>query len=884
MLRSNDTAFSLALFGAAWVLLGCGPDAPPGDAGPGDAGPSTCDAVLELALGDPVGHPDPLGVGAGEARAGRITTPGVLPPFPSNLEVWESGDYLLANEHVAMTIEDAGASQLYDPWGGRPTGVARVEDGALVEVADFGEILLLVGRYTVMTTAVTVLADGSDGGPAVVRASGPLRPLPFFQEITRSIVPDEYDDLEGAIDYELAPGAHHVDVYVSILSRRTRQTRTPFGLHGFMFTERMPVFAPVAGFATNDMPDEIPYLAFVDPAAQSYLFESPSGPLTAGVNESGFVSRLGDGERYEPCAVTRVHRARLTFGHGLDAAMAARATDRGEPLVRISGVVRDAAGAPAADVLVHVTRGPADYVTRSRPTGADGAYEVHVPPGADVMLEPTRLGDARVAPVTQASLADATVDLALAPAGTISVRVLDELGEPIPARIQILPGPGAVVPAAPPGTHGAPRVGGGRAGIALSTDGTATLRAPVGQWRVVASHGYEYELAEAPASLLAEGATASVDLVLARAVETTGVMCADFHIHTRRSNDSGDDETYKVRGAVADGLEIPVRSEHEYVADFSDVIARLGMQDWAYGPGSIELTSMQIWGHMGVFPLEPDPGAINGGAPLWQRFPMPGTPDVPVETLEPPEVFDAVRARPEAPVVIINHPLGGTNYFGWVGYDPVTGMVDRPEGWDEEFGLVEIFNDADWVGARGGTVRHWLSFLDRGRRIFAVGSSDSHGLLSSPVGYPRTCLEVGTDDPRMLTPNVLRDALAAGHTTVSGGIYVDASVGTAGPGDEVGGLGVRTSVHVRVQAASWVDVDELVVVVDGEERETIPILPGDADPTNPAIRFEQDLDVDVASGADGSYVIVAAYGDSPLEPVHPGRIPFGVTNPIFLAP
>ena len=236
------------------------------------------------------------------------------------------------------------------------------------------------------------------------------------------------------------------------------------------------------------------------------------------------------------------------------------------------------------------------------------------------------------------------------------------------------------------------------------------------------------------------------------------------------------------------------------------------------------------------------------------------------------------------PLVIVNHPLGSTNYFSWAGYDPVTGMVERADGWDDGFGLVEIFNDTDWRRARSGTVRYWLTFLDRGRRVFAVGSSDSHGMVSSPVGYPRTCLEVGTDDPRALSPNLLRDTLAAGHATISGGIYIDASVGTAGPGDEVTGAGVRATLHVRVQAASWVDVDELVVVVDGAERETIPILPGDADPTNPAIRFEEDLDVDVASDADGSYVIVAVYGDSALEPVHPGRIPFGVTNPIFLVP
>jgi hypothetical protein len=28
--------------------------------------------------------------------------------------------------------------------------------------------------------------------------------------------------------------------------------------------------------------------------------------------------------------------------------------------------------------------------------------------------------------------------------------------------------------------------------------------------------------------------------------------------------------------------------------------------------------------------------------------------------------------------------------------------------------------------------------------------------------------------------------------------------------------------------------------------------------------------------------VLAAYGDRALDPVHPGRIPFGVTNPIFI--
>ena len=32
----------------------------------------------------------------------------------------------------------------------------------------------------------------------------------------------------------------------------------------------------------------------------------------------------------------------------------------------------------------------------------------------------------------------------------------------------------------------------------------------------------------------------------------------------------------------------------------------------------------------------------------------------------------------------------------------------------------------------------------------------------------------------------------------------------------------------------------------------------------------------------GSFVVIAAYASGTLEPVHPGRAPFGVTNPIFL--
>ena len=143
-------------------------------------------------------------------------------------------------------------------------------------------------------------------------------------------------------------------------------------------------------------------------------------------------------------------------------------------------------------------------------------------------------------------------------------------------------------------------------------------------------------------------------------------------------------------------------------------------------------------------------------------------------------------------------------------------------------------------------------------------------------------IRVGTDDPQALTASGVRDQLAAGHTSVSGGIYVSANIGAARSGDTTTGAGSPQQVDVTIQAATWIDVDAIDVVVDGETVDTIPVMPGDADPTNPAIRWRGQIPLQVS--ATGGFVVIAAYAQRALDPVHPGKIPFGVTNPIFVTP
>ena len=726
------------------------------------------------------GHASPLDIGAGEARAGRILAE-QLPPTALGLAVWAGGDFVLANEKIALVIEDVGPSDLYDPWGGRPVGVASVAGGALTQPADFGEFFVLTGRYTVVTQEVTVLNDGSDGAAAVVRAAGFLAPLPFFESITGAILRDPFDGVFAAIDYVLEPGADHVDIRVNYFSPKSNGNVVNVIMHGFMYAKRMRSFAPRIGFAADAQLAD--YLGFIDEDATSYAYEVPGEQLGTGIAQSGFTSNINDGFDIPGCEVmTRDHARLIIGGPGLDGLIQAVARTQNETLRSISGVVRDSAGAPAPGVRVHAETASGDYVTRAL-TGQDGSYELHVASGSAVNLTAFRRGDTIVGPVS-VETGTATADFDLLPGGSVHIVAADAgAGTPLPVRVQVLPSGASIAPT-PPQNFGELAIVGGRAQVEFPTNGDTTLRLPVGDWEVVVSRGYEYEIHREVISIT-EGATVEVQADLERVVDTTGLMCADFHIHTVRSADGARTALDMAASGIGDGLDVLARSDHEYISNFEPAIAALGLETFAFGIASVEMTSLETWGHMGVLPIEPVPGAVNAGTPKWQRFPSAADPDVELELLNPRDVFAAVRQRPEGSRLIINHPTGSLNYFGYAGFNDETGIPANPEVWDEQFTTIEAFNGGSFVDNRNGSVKAWFALLNSGRPVSAVGSSDAHGLSGEGTGYPRTCLRVGTDDPRALTPNSVADATTQGRSIVSGGVYVSASVSGASSGETV---------------------------------------------------------------------------------------------------
>lgn len=831
-----------------------------------------CELDQSFEIGDD-GSSTPLAAGPGEVRAGRIAADD-LPDFPFGLGTAAAGDFVIANDHFALIIEDVGDSDLYDPWGGRPVGITSVENGQMTEASNFGELFILTEGQTIITERVSVVNDGTNGEAAVIRAEGRFGPLPFTNLVLSGIYRGDYSDMRGAIDYVLEPGSEFIDIYVRYKSPREFTADVASAVHGFMYTKRMRRFTRGLGFEPGGAVEEI---AFIDEKGPSYTYSRPGDIFESGVAVSGFAANLAEGFPIAGCDETVRHHARLTVGApGVNGMVQALADVEGTTLREISGTITDANAATVEGVRVHATLADGTYLSRAT-SGADGTYSLHVPADSAPTITTFRRGYPTA--TLDLSSSDQTASLQLAATGNISVTTVDEdTGNALPVRIQVLP-TNQEIPSVPEHFGEEAQVP-GRLHVEYSMDGTANLQVPVGEWEVIVSRGYEFELFSEIVNVGANE-TANVAAVLEHAVDTTGELCADFHIHTMRSADSGDVVELKVRSAVADGLELPVRSEHEFAADFKEEISTLGVEDFAYGVASVELTTMLYAGHFGIVPTVPDSSKRNNDAPAWQKFASEEFPERELETLNPPQILEEVRARPEAPAVIVNHPRGPGNYFDYVGFDPVTGMVANPEHWDEEFTMVEVFNDSSWQENFAVTVADWLGLLAIGRRIAAIGSSDSHGIASSPVGYPRTCLALGTDDPTTLTDNMVRDTAGAGASTVSGGVYVTASVNGVGPGGEAAGLGAAATLHVRVQAAAWIDVDSIDVVVDGVVS-TIEILPEDADPVNPANRFEKDIAIDVSTNPN-AYVIVAAYGDEDLAPVHDGRIPFGVSNPIYLS-
>jgi hypothetical protein len=336
-------------------------------------------------------------------------------------------------------------------------------------------------------------------------------------------------------------------------------------------------------------------------------------------------------------------------------------------------------------------------------TKADGVFELSLPAGRWCTRSASQ--GRPLGPLVPLEMKgrDAFLEVVAVPTGHIDAVALDEAGVPQPSKITVVgthPFAGADknpreflfdLKAGEPWrtTDFVPDADGDadtRRYIEDSgfTDARGRLRMRVrpGTYEVYISRGPEYEVDRRTVTV-EPGGNARVQGVLRRTVKTPGYLSADLHMHARGSIDSGLDYTLRVQSIAAEGLEVVVATDHNYISDYEPFIIASGLQPFIKSIIGLELTTFEA-GHFNGFPLRYDVETASRGSFEWQDR-APGV------------IFEQLRQMgtlpPDDTIIQVNHARDSLlGYFSQHNVNPFSAEASLPfqnvTGTDRIFGAI----------------------------------------------------------------------------------------------------------------------------------------------------------------------------------------------------
>lgn len=504
---------------------------------------------------------------------------------------------------------------------------------------------------------------------------------------------------------------------------------------------------------------------------------------------------------------------------------------------------------------------------------------------------------------SDASIPDVVVD----EPGRIEVTVVDAGGKPLVAELVLIPSSPTAASEVSGSEYGefryarcAPYLGPPHGGspacnrVLVGPSGTVTFNAPSGHFRLFATHGPFWSLAEKRIEVQA-GKTVSAELALAPLdVLPEGVLSADFHVHSGASFDSNLPQRDRALSFVAAGVDVAVATDHDVVTSYEAALLDLGLADRVKVIPGVETTGEilflkppgadipKVVGHFNFWPLGYDASLPRNGAPDDER-------------LEPAELFDRVEPLYTGKgVAQLNHPFADddlgrdTGYFTAVGWDPRRRIPDHDDGTPggqlarkPSGGRSNLSYDAQEVMngySLEGFLRYrtaWHSLLGQGLVRAGTANSDSHSLTAEALGYPRN-LVLGGHSLSAFDLERFDDDVRNGRMVGTNGpvlvVCVEALDGScAGPSLTGFSPKVGAKVRVQVRAAPWIPVEEIRFVVNGRVAKKLPksalTQPSGREGPPLIIRFDGEIPLaDLLAGWSGGDAWLVVEAGLPLPP------------------
>lgn len=782
--------------------------------------------------------------------AGRITQERDLLVGPH--AVGGMGDWYLANDKIQLVIDDVGNQNGVAPSGGTVVDFVRRDapDDVLNQI--YQVFMLSPGLPLIYDSIAAETTDAS----ATIRVKGHVYVTGSDgTTLTQAVA----DTLHAETAYTLLPGDATVHVTTSLTN--TGKT-TVSGLATlsdiFVWGNRgLNPFEPYRGRGFTHLGLNIAnpigalgsYLyvgarAEADPRI-SYGTVAPSLPngLITGVNTEQF-SALGQSPFYAKpfgpgATLTYARRYLVGAERTIEsiAEQALRILNKEAPAVvpSFGHLAGRLVGLPPGREAEVTAQLPADELgakpINSTTVNSDGGFFLTLPPGTyQLRISIGALPTQTVGPfVVTAGTITPLADLAAPSFATLTFTVRCDSAT-LPIRLTL---------------HGVggtpePKLGPTYSGIvcnniAYSLDGTGTIAVEPGTYDVYASRGLEYTLAHQTVTLTA-GVTTPVAFDLFHVVTTPGYLSGDFHVHSSASLDSSLDAISRVIAFAGEAVEVLVATDHDYLTDLGPTVHSLGLDAQIATMVGVETTGFvpvpntlpNTIGHNGSWPLTVSPTAPRHGAP-------------PDEYIEPAVLYERLRKLASGtPVVQLNHPRDGflsnvgMGYFANFKFNPRLPIPSTDDGGtnsflrrtsldghdNTSFDAMEVINGVGLASTFQAQQNRddWLALLKQGIVRTGMANSDSHASAFGPVGFPRTYVRYAAAGPSDFDAEAFDGALLKHQAVGTNGPYIALRTGDGlGPGDQVTlpGAGAITF-SIEVQAAPWIPVDEVRVLVNGE--------------------------------------------------------------------